>query len=150
MKYLVPLLGRILFGAIFVVSLPGHFSSEMIQMAADRNVPAPSVMVPLAGIIAFIGGVSVILGLKARVGAWLLVLFLVPVTLTMHNFWTVLDPSMAKMQELMFLKNLPMIGGALFIAYFGAGPLSVDAWLESTVTTVPVPDSTAKPATAHT
>jgi len=78
------------------------------------------------GLLALAGGVSVILGYKARVGAWLLVLFLVPVTLTMHAFWAVQDPMMAQMQQAMFLKNLSMIGGALMIAYHGPGPLSLD------------------------
>jgi putative oxidoreductase len=45
----------------------------------------------------------------------------------LHNFWAVADPMMAQMQQTMFLKNLSMLGGALLIAHFGAGPLSVDA-----------------------
>jgi len=60
------------------------------------------------------------------VGALLLVLFLVPVTFTMHNFWAVQDPMMALMQQAMFMKNLSMLGGALLIAYFGSGPASLD------------------------
>jgi putative oxidoreductase len=61
------------------------------------------------------------------VGAWLLVLFLVPVTLMMHNFWAVKNPMMAQMQMAMFLKNVTMLGGALLISQFGAGGLSLDA-----------------------
>jgi putative oxidoreductase len=84
-------------------------------------------LVPLAGILAFVGGLSILLGYHARIGAWILVLFLVPVSLMMHNFWAVTDPMMAQMQRAMFLKNLSMLGGALLIAHFGAGPLSLDA-----------------------
>ena len=56
-----------------------------------------------------------------------MVLFLVPVTLVMPNFWAVKDPMMAQMQTAMFMKNVAMIGAALLISHFGAGPLSLDA-----------------------
>ena len=77
--------------------------------------------------MAFAGGLSIVLGYKAKLGAWLIILFLVPVTLMMHNFWTIKDPMMRRMQQLMFMKNLSMLGAALLIAYFGAGPLSIDS-----------------------
>ena len=48
-------------------------------------------------------------------------------TLAMHNFWAVKDPMMAQMQMAMFMKNVSMLGGALLISQFGAGPLSLDA-----------------------
>ena len=126
MKYLV-LLGRILFSLIFLFSITSHFSAAGAGYAASKGVPMPSVLVPLAGVLAFVGGLSILLGYKARIGAWLIVIFLVPVTLMMHNFWTLTDPMMRSMQQAMFLKNLSMLGGALLIAYFGAGPLSLDA-----------------------
>ena len=56
----------------------------------------------------------------------LLVLFLVPVTMMMHNFWAVADPMMAMTQQVMFMKNVSMLGAALLIAHFGSGPLSMD------------------------
>ena len=56
-----------------------------------------------------------------------MVLFLVPVTLTMHNFWAVPDPMMRGMQMAMFMKNVSMLGAALLITQVGAGPLSLDA-----------------------
>jgi len=77
--------------------------------------------------VAVAGGLSILLGYRARIGAWLLVIFLVPVTLMMHNFWVVKDPMMAQMQMVMFMKNLSMLGGALLISQFGSGPWSLDA-----------------------
>jgi putative oxidoreductase len=44
----------------------------------------------------------------------------------MHNFWAMTDPGMAQMQQIMFMKNVSMLGAALLIAHFGSGPLSVD------------------------
>ena len=86
-----------------------------------------SIAVPLSGIIALAGGLSILLGYHARIGAWLIVLFLVGVTPAMHNFWAVKDPMMAQMQMIMFLKNLSMMGGALLISQWGAGPWSLDS-----------------------
>jgi putative oxidoreductase len=126
MPYLV-LLGRVLYAMIFIVAAPGHFARGHIDYAAAAHVPLPSIAVPLSGIIALVGGLSVLVGYKARWGAWLLVLFLVPVTVMMHNFWSVTDPAAAQMQQANFLKNVSLIGAALLIAYFGAGPLSFDS-----------------------
>lgn len=124
--YLVPI-GRVLFAAIFLVAILGHFSPQTIAYAAKQGVPLANVAVPLSGIIAFLGGLSVVLGFHARTGAWLIVLFLVPVTLMMHDFWAVTDPMMRNMQQAMFMKNVSMLGAALLITQFGAGPLSFDA-----------------------
>jgi putative oxidoreductase len=73
------------------------------------------------------GGLSILLGYRAKIGAWLIVLFLVSVTPAMHNSWAVHDPMMAQMQMIMFMKNLSMLGGTLLISHFGAGPFSLDA-----------------------
>lgn len=125
-RYLVPA-GRALYATIFLMTLLSHFSQQSIAYAAQQGVPMAGLLVPLSGVIAAAGGASVLLGYRARLGAWLLVLFLVPVTLTMHNFWAVTDPMAAQLQWAMFFKNVSMLGGALLIAYFGAGPLSLDA-----------------------
>jgi len=124
--YLVPV-GRFLYSAIFLMTVLGHFSAAYIGYAAQQGVPAAGLLVPLSGVIAILGGLSVTLGYKAKAGAWLLVLFLVPVSLAMHNFWAVTDPMMRGMQMAMFMKNVSMLGAALLIAHFGSGPLSLDA-----------------------
>lgn len=123
----VVLLGRIFFAAIFLMSGPKHFAEQTIQYAASQGVPLASIAVPISGLMAIAGGLSVLLGYHARIGAWLLVLFLIPVTLMMHAFWRVTDPAMAQTQMVMFMKNISMLGGALLITQFGAGPFSLDA-----------------------
>jgi putative oxidoreductase len=125
MKYLL-LLGRILFSLIFLTTAMVHFSSQGISYGASQGVPMPSILVPLSGILAILGALSIIIGYKAKLGAWLIVIFLVPVTLMMHKFWTITDPMMMQMQMSIFMKNLSMLGGALIIAYFGSGQLSLD------------------------
>ena len=123
----VTLAGRILFAAIFILSGFFHFSQQDIAYAVHAGVPMAGFLVPASGILALLGGLSILLGYRARIGAWLIVLFLVPVTLVMHNFWAVKDPMLAQIQMAMFMKNVAMLGGALLISQFGAGPLSLDA-----------------------
>jgi putative oxidoreductase len=126
-KPLVILLGRLFYVAIFVMSGLTHFTAKPVAYAAAAGVPFASLAVPASGILALAGGLSILLGYRARIGAWLLVLFLIPVSFAMHNFWVVKDPMMAQMQMAMFMKNVSMLGGALLISQFGTGPWSLDA-----------------------
>src|SRR5882757_3913458 len=82
--YFYPI-GRILFAYIFISAGPGHFTHERIAHAADLGAPLAGILVPISGAMALIGGIIVALGYKTRWGAWLLVGFLVPVTLMMHG-----------------------------------------------------------------
>lgn len=128
-KGAVVLLGRLLFVLIFLMAGPNHFSKQTIAFAASQGVPFASFAVPLSGVLALAGGLSVLLSFRAKIGASLIALFLIPVTLMMHKFWTVHDAMMAKMQMVMFMKNIAILGGALIISQFDAGPMSLDARL---------------------
>lgn len=120
------LLGRILFSSIFILSSYKHLLPSTIKFGADSGVPFSHILVPLSGVIAFLGGLSILLGYKAKLGAWLLVLFLIPVTYQMHQFWAISNPATAAIQQVMFMKNLALLGGAFIITYFGSGPLSLE------------------------
>jgi putative oxidoreductase len=121
----ITLLGRVLYSFIFIMAAPGHFKAGTIAYAASTGVPMANILVPLSGVFALLGGLSVLLGFKAKSGAWLLVLFLVPVTVMMHKFWGIPDPMAAQMQQIMFMKNVSMLGAALLITQFGSGPASL-------------------------
>lgn len=123
---IVPLLGRILFALIFILSGLKHATGAGADYAAAAGVPLSGALVPVAGILALLGGLSILLGYKVKYGAWLIVIFLVPVTLALHNFWAVQDPMQAQLQMAMFMKNIALLGGALLLAYFGPGPYSVE------------------------
>ena len=126
MRYSV-LAGRVLFSLLFVMAGLGHFSSQEIAYAAAQGVPLALIVVPISGIMAIVGGLSIALGYKAKWGAALIVLFLAPVKIMMHNFWAVTDPIAAQDQMAHFMKNVSLLGSALLIFYFGSGPLSLDA-----------------------
>ena len=120
------LIGRILFSLMFLQAVGFHFTEAAERYAGSAGVPFPSFLVPVSGIMALIGGLSILLGYKAKFGAWLIVLFLLPVTFFMHAFWKETDPSQYQVQYTAFFKNLAMLGGAFLITFFGAGPLSLD------------------------
>jgi putative oxidoreductase len=125
MKY-IALIGRIFYSAIFLAAAPQHFKYSAIDYASRHGVPLPDLLVPFAGVLALVGGLSVLFGFKTKIGAWILIAFLVPVTFVMHNFWAVSDPQAVALQQNLFMKNLALMGGALLLAAFGAGPVSVD------------------------
>jgi putative oxidoreductase len=115
-----------LFAFNFVLALPYHFTHEAVRVAAEQGVPLAGVLVPLSGVLALAGGLSVAIGYKTRWGAWALVAFLVPVTLWMHAYWRLTNPDTVLVEQVLFLKNLSMLGAALLISQFGAGPVSID------------------------
>ena len=125
LKY-VFLLGRIFFSSIFLIKSLEHFSSQSINYTASMGIPFASILVPLSGVIAFLGGLSILLGYKAKIGAWLLIIFLVPTTFTMHKFWLSEDVFSNIMHQYCFFKNLSIVGAALMVTYFGSGPMSLD------------------------
>ena len=125
MRFLVPI-GRAAFALIFITSIFSHFTSGAIDAASAHGVPLATLAVPASGILALLGGLSILLGYRARFGAFLIVLFLVPVTLVMHKFWGIADPQLAMMQKANFMKNVSLFGGALLLMYYGSGPYSLD------------------------
>jgi len=123
----VVLLGRFLFALIFLLAGPSHFSQQTIAFAASQGVPLAHFAVPASGILALLGGLSILLGYRVKFGAWLIVLFLLPATFIMHKFWGISDPVAAQTQMAMFMKNIALVGSALLISQFGAGSLSLDS-----------------------
>jgi putative oxidoreductase len=89
------------------------------QMAAEGMQMVPFF---LAGAVALelLGGLSVLLGIKARLGAAALFVFLIPTTLIFHDFWTYTGAE-KQMQMIHFMKNLAIMGGLLMVAALGPG-----------------------------
>src|SRR4051812_35631040 len=79
-------IGRALYSLIFIVAGFNHFSSGSVSYAVSQGVPMADVLVPISGLMAVIGGASILLGFHARFGAGLILLFLLPVTFLMHDF----------------------------------------------------------------
>lgn len=126
-------LGRLMIATIFLMSAVGNkipnFSQTVGYMTSE-GVPMPQVM--LAGAILFLvaGSLSVIVGYKARLGAGLLLVFLVLATYFFHDFWTFTGQE-RQMQMIQFMKNLSLMGTMVYLIANGAGPLSLDSRTET-------------------
>lgn len=109
--------GRVLLALIFVLSGIGKLTgwSATAGMMASKGMPAVSFFLAMAILFELGGGLSLLTGFKARIGAAALFLFLIPVTLVFHNFWAVQGMEQ-RMQMINFLKNLSIMGGLLLLA----------------------------------
>ena len=101
--------------------------ANVVQGMASAGVPFPTVA--LAGAIVFllVGSVLVAIGYRARFGALLLLLFLIPATYYFHAPWQAATPEAATQQMIHLLKNLGLMGAMLLIMAAGPGPGSLDA-----------------------
>jgi putative oxidoreductase len=112
------LVGRILFGALFVMSgATAHMGRQGVEYARAYNAPAPEVMVPLSGVAIIAGGLSVALGIWADLGALILGAFALSIAPIMHAYWKEEDPQMKATQQAQFMKNVALAGAALIVFY---------------------------------
>jgi putative oxidoreductase len=111
------LLGRILYGGFFLRNAYNHFTgvSAMAPYAGSKGVPAPSAAILGSGLLLALGGLSILLGVKPKLGILCVVLFLLPVTFTMHNYWADRDPQARQMNQIQFNKNIGLLGAALML-----------------------------------
>ena len=134
--------GRVLLALIFLMSAAGNKIpqfSNVAQLMESQGVPVPHVM--LVGAIGFLlaGSLSIIVGFKARIGATLLLIFLVLATYYFHDFWTWPADAMwvlstksdvtmpvQQVEMISFMKNLALMGAMLLIIANGSGPMSLD------------------------
>lgn len=109
------LIGRILFGGFFVYSGINHFvrKREMAQYARAKGVPLSAHGVTVGGVLLLIGGTSILLGLKPKLGAAAIVTFLASAAPTVHDFWTAQDPQQRENEMIHFMKDVALLGAAL-------------------------------------
>jgi putative oxidoreductase len=117
--------GRVALGTIFVVSALGKLSAWRGIAAYAGGKGVPEILLAIATVLELFGGVSIVVGFKARWGALALLIFLVPVTLVFHNFWGV-PAGQQQLEMINFLKNLAIGGGLLIVLGRGAGAFSID------------------------
>lgn len=123
MQSILSLTGRIMITLIFLMSAIGNkipnFSTVTKYMASE-GVPFPSVMLVGAIVFLIIGSFSIITGYRIRIGAGMLLVFLVLATYFFHDFWT-FDGEAAQQQMIQFLKNLSLMGTMVFLMANGGG-----------------------------
>lgn len=128
---LVILLARLLLSLIFIISGVNHILNwaGSIEYMRAAGLWMPQVLLPGAIVLLLTGGLFVLVGFHVRLGALLLVLFLIPTTLLFHDFWNQQTPLEAQREMISFLKNVGLLGGLLMVLGFGSGTVSVDGLL---------------------
>lgn len=112
------LIGRLLFAGFFINSGISHLQKrrEMADYARSKGVPKPELAVTLSAIPLLVGGFSLALGVKPKLGAIALLGFLAGVSPVMHDFWRNEDPEERKTNMVEFMKNMALAGGALALS----------------------------------
>jgi len=120
----VALAGRWLFALIFFLSGITHFTDlHTYQAMIPTALPFRAFLVMISGVVELAGATMIALDWNARLGGWLIVLFLVPVTITVHGseLLAATDPVMRRIQTSFILKGITMTGAALLITQLGVG-----------------------------
>jgi uncharacterized membrane protein YphA (DoxX/SURF4 family) len=128
MTDLALLIGRVLFGGLFVYNGFNHFKNRaaIAGYCAYKGVPMPGVSAVVSGLWLLLSGLSIVLGIRPEIGAVMIALFLLGVTPVMHNYWTVSDPNQRMGEMINFHKNMALLGAALMLlAIPGPWPYSV-------------------------
>ena len=114
---LIIVIGRILFGGFFLMSGINHFTKleAMTGYAKYKKLPAAKLGVLISGLMLVIGGITIILGYYADLGALLLAIFLVLAAIIFHNFWKETDATAKQNEMLGFMKDMALAGAALIL-----------------------------------
>lgn len=122
-----PLLGRALIALLFIpagISKIGNFNG-IVGYIGSKNLPLPQVAAAGTIFVEVVVGLALLIGFKARLAALVIALFTLAAAILFHNYWT-MEGQMAMTNQIMFFKNIAIIGGLLYVAAYGAGPLSLD------------------------
>lgn len=108
-------IARVLFGGYFIMSGYKHITKggHLIGYAASKKVPNPKMAVLLSGILVLLGGLGILFWVYVDWSVFFIILFLVPVTFMMHDFWSEKDQMTRMNSYIGFTKNIALIGGAL-------------------------------------
>jgi uncharacterized membrane protein len=118
----IGVLGRVMFTLIFFASGITHFTDVPTYVSLmPAATPFATFWVLVSGLVELAGAVMIVSNRYARLGGWLIFLFLVPVTVVVHGVMmaTATDPMVARIQQSFFLKGVAMAGAALLITQLG-------------------------------
>jgi putative oxidoreductase len=123
------LIGRIIVGIFYLYNGINHFVkfTDMTQYAKYKGIPLAGVGVAVSGLLLIVAAFTILLGFFPEIGIAAVVVFFIPVTFMMHNFWAV--PQEQQMAEMVnFTKNIALMGSALmFLGIKKPWPFSLKA-----------------------
>lgn len=117
------LLARFLFTSLFFLSGITHFTNIPYYLSLmPPTVPAPLFWVFASGVIELAGAAMILFNWRPRLGGWLLIIFLLPVTVIVHGYEmaNAKDEAWFLVQQAHFLKGFALAGAALLITQLGA------------------------------
>jgi len=118
----VAMTGRVMFTLIFFLSGITHFTNLSDYVALmPAAIPFRVFWVTISAVVELIGAGMIVANWHPRLGGWLIVLFLIPVTITVHGVGMITAPDvqMRSIQTSFFLKGVTMAGAALLITQLG-------------------------------
>lgn len=127
LNHSLSLIGRILLAALFLpagLSKIGAFAGT-VGYISSAGLPLPQLAAAIAIAVEVGGGLALLAGWGTRFAAFALAAFTLVASVGFHNFWA-MPPEQVMMQQLMFFKNIAVVGGLLVLAAHGAGAWSVD------------------------
>ena len=113
---------RLLFTSLFLLSGITHFTSIPYYVALmPETTPYPVFWVLLSGVVELVGAAMILFNWRPRLGGWLLIAFLLPVTVVVHGYEMLYaeDAAMRAIQQASFIKGFTLIGAALLITQLG-------------------------------
>ena len=122
------LLGRLLIAALFIpagIAKIGGFAGTAGYIAS-KGLPLPELGAVIAIVVEVAVAAALLVGFKTRWAALVLALFTLAAATIFHNYWA-LPQAQQMMQQLLFTKNIAVVGGLLAFVAFGAGAFSLDA-----------------------
>lgn len=128
LRAILVFIARLCLAAVFLFSGVSKFIlfDQNAQYMASKGLPNAPLLLMAAAIVEVLCSLLIIFGYKARFGALVLLIYLIPVTYLFHNFWN-LEDGERTMQQIMFLKNLAIFGGLLYLLCDGPGGFACDA-----------------------
>ena len=126
---IAPLVGRVMIAAIFILAgfeKLQHWNASALSMAQHgMTMIGPSLALAIAVEIG--AGIALIIGFRTRLMALTLFMFTLVVSFVMHDFWTIGDADLARVEMQLFAKNMAIAGGLLMLVGLGAGGWSYDS-----------------------
>lgn len=122
------LTGRLLLALLFLPAGLGKITgfAGTVGYITSVGLPMPTVAAAIALTVEIVGGLALLAGFGTRISALVLALFTLVATIFFHNYWG-MQADQQFMQQLLFSKNIAVVGGLLTLAAWGAGAWSVDA-----------------------
>ena len=121
------LAGRLLLATLLLragISRVADFA-QTVDYISSMDLPLPNAAAALALVVELVGGVALVAGYGTRVVAVVLAMFMLVASFFFHKYWA-LPADQQMIQQLMFMKNVAVVGGLLTLAAWGAGVWSMD------------------------